>query len=133
MNEPHERLSTADVVVAGRERAAKDGDDREAPQGLLAPQEAGELRAQWDQIQAGFVDEPHACDISPGMLAACAESARTVGCDISLRTADAERLLSPESTVAEVSGIKVPRLAVAPGADPAGLVIAALRTADSGQ
>jgi ubiquinone/menaquinone biosynthesis C-methylase UbiE len=41
---------------------------------------------------AGFVREPHACDISPGMLAACAESARTVGCDLSLRTADAERL-----------------------------------------
>jgi ubiquinone/menaquinone biosynthesis C-methylase UbiE len=41
---------------------------------------------------AGFVDEPHACDISPGMLAACAESARTVGCDISLRTGDAEGL-----------------------------------------
>jgi len=41
---------------------------------------------------AGFVDEPHGCDISPGMLEACAESARTVGCDVSLRTADAERL-----------------------------------------
>lgn len=41
---------------------------------------------------AGFVGEAHACDISPGMLAACAESARTVGCDISLRTGDAERL-----------------------------------------
>lgn len=42
--------------------------------------------------QAGFVGEAHACDISPGMLAACAESARSVGCDISLRTADAEGL-----------------------------------------
>lgn len=42
--------------------------------------------------QAGYVGEPHACDISTGMLAACAESARTVGCDISLRTTDAERL-----------------------------------------
>jgi ubiquinone/menaquinone biosynthesis C-methylase UbiE len=41
---------------------------------------------------AGFVREPHACDISPGMLAICAESARTVGCDVSLRTADAELL-----------------------------------------
>ncbi len=41
---------------------------------------------------AGFVGEAHGCDVSPGMLAACAESARTVGCDISLRTADAERL-----------------------------------------
>jgi ubiquinone/menaquinone biosynthesis C-methylase UbiE len=42
--------------------------------------------------QAGFVGEVHGCDISPGMLAVCAESARRVGCDISLRTADAERL-----------------------------------------
>lgn len=41
---------------------------------------------------AGFVGEPHACDISPGMLAVCADTARSVGCDISLRTADAERL-----------------------------------------
>jgi ubiquinone/menaquinone biosynthesis C-methylase UbiE len=42
--------------------------------------------------QAGFVKEAHACDISPGMLAVCAESARRIGCDLSLRTADAERL-----------------------------------------
>jgi ubiquinone/menaquinone biosynthesis C-methylase UbiE len=42
--------------------------------------------------QAGFVGEAHGCDISPGMLAICAESARRVGCDVSLRTADAERL-----------------------------------------
>lgn len=41
---------------------------------------------------AGFVEEPHACDISPGMLAVCAESARRVGCDLQLRVADAERL-----------------------------------------
>jgi ubiquinone/menaquinone biosynthesis C-methylase UbiE len=41
---------------------------------------------------AGFVGEPHACDLSPGMLSACAESARRVGCDLSVRTADAERL-----------------------------------------
>jgi ubiquinone/menaquinone biosynthesis C-methylase UbiE len=42
--------------------------------------------------QAGFVEEPHACDISPGMTAACLASARMIGCDIRLRTADAERL-----------------------------------------
>jgi ubiquinone/menaquinone biosynthesis C-methylase UbiE len=41
---------------------------------------------------AGFVGEAHACDISPGMLATCAESARAIGCDISLRTGDAEAL-----------------------------------------
>jgi ubiquinone/menaquinone biosynthesis C-methylase UbiE len=42
--------------------------------------------------QAGLVEEAHACDISPGMLAACAENARRIGCDIRLRTADAESL-----------------------------------------
>jgi ubiquinone/menaquinone biosynthesis C-methylase UbiE len=42
--------------------------------------------------QAGFVGEAHACDLSPAMLAVCAESARRVGCDIRLRTADAEAL-----------------------------------------
>jgi ubiquinone/menaquinone biosynthesis C-methylase UbiE len=42
--------------------------------------------------QAGYVGEAHACDISPGMLAVCAESARSVGCDVRLRVADAENL-----------------------------------------
>jgi ubiquinone/menaquinone biosynthesis C-methylase UbiE len=42
--------------------------------------------------QAGFVGEAHACDISPGMVAVCAESARTIGCDARLRVADAEHL-----------------------------------------
>lgn len=42
--------------------------------------------------QAGYVEEPHATDISPGMLAVCAENARRLGCDVRLRTADAERL-----------------------------------------
>ena len=42
--------------------------------------------------QAGFVGEAHACDISPGMAAVCAESARSIGCDVRLRVADAEAL-----------------------------------------
>jgi ubiquinone/menaquinone biosynthesis C-methylase UbiE len=42
--------------------------------------------------QAGFVEEPHGCDLSPGMLAACAENARRIGCDVRLRTGDAEDL-----------------------------------------
>lgn len=40
----------------------------------------------------GFVAEAHATDISPGMLAVCAESARRIGCDLRVRTGDAERL-----------------------------------------
>jgi SAM-dependent methyltransferase len=42
--------------------------------------------------QCGYVGEPNGCDISPGMLEACGENARRLGCEIGLRTADAERL-----------------------------------------
>jgi ubiquinone/menaquinone biosynthesis C-methylase UbiE len=42
--------------------------------------------------QAGFVGEAHATDISPGMLRACAETAQVIGCDLRVRTADAECL-----------------------------------------
>ena len=42
--------------------------------------------------QAGYVKEAHATDISPGMLEACGENAQRLGCDIRLRTADAEGL-----------------------------------------
>jgi SAM-dependent methyltransferase len=42
--------------------------------------------------QAGFVGEAHACDISPGMVAVCLESARTIGCDVRAKVADAECL-----------------------------------------
>jgi ubiquinone/menaquinone biosynthesis C-methylase UbiE len=42
--------------------------------------------------RAGFVGEAHACDISPGMVAVCAESARSIGCDARLKVADVERL-----------------------------------------
>jgi SAM-dependent methyltransferase len=48
--------------------------------------------------QAGFVGEAHACDISPGMVAVCAESARAIGCDASLRVADAEHLPYEDET-----------------------------------
>jgi serine kinase of HPr protein (carbohydrate metabolism regulator) len=60
------------------------------------------------------------------------EPLAAVGLVIDLAAADAERLPEPGSAVTEVAGIALPRLAVAPGEDPAGLVIAALRTADSG-
>ncbi len=46
--------------------------------------------------------------------------------------ADSERLPARESTVTEVAGVVLPRLAVAPATDPFGLVHAALRTKDSG-
>ena len=42
--------------------------------------------------KAGYVEEAHATDISPGMLSVCAESARRIGCDLRTQTADAEGL-----------------------------------------
>jgi ubiquinone/menaquinone biosynthesis C-methylase UbiE len=54
--------------------------------------------------QAGFVGEAHGCDLSPGMLAACAENARVIGCDVRLRTGDAERLPYPDGSFDLVVG-----------------------------
>ena len=61
------------------------------------------------------------------------EPVAAVGLVVDLGAADVERLPGRESAVTEVAGIARPRLAVAPGQDPFGLVIAALRTEDSGQ
>jgi serine kinase of HPr protein (carbohydrate metabolism regulator) len=60
------------------------------------------------------------------------EPLAAVGLVIDLAAADAERLPPRETAVTEVAGIALPRLAVAPGVEAASLVIAALRTADSG-
>jgi len=46
--------------------------------------------------------------------------------------ADAERLPAPSSAVAELAGIVLPRLGVAPSQDPFQLLITALQTPDSG-
>ena len=54
--------------------------------------------------QAGFADRPHGCDLSPGMLAACAENARRIGCDIGLETGDAEALPFPDGSFDLVVG-----------------------------
>jgi serine kinase of HPr protein (carbohydrate metabolism regulator) len=61
------------------------------------------------------------------------EPVAVVGLVVDLGAADAERLPAPESAVAEVAGVPLPRLAVAPGMDPIRLVYAALRTHDSGR
>jgi len=53
---------------------------------------------------AGFVGEAHATDISPGMLAACVESARMLGADIRARTADAGELPYPDGAFDLVVG-----------------------------
>jgi ubiquinone/menaquinone biosynthesis C-methylase UbiE len=46
--------------------------------------------------QSGYVGEAHATDLSPGMLAVCAENARRIGCDLRIRMADAEALPYPD-------------------------------------
>jgi serine kinase of HPr protein (carbohydrate metabolism regulator) len=60
------------------------------------------------------------------------EPVALIGLVVDLAAGDAARLPPPESAVAEVAGVTLPRLAVAPGMDPFGSVIAALRTEDSG-
>lgn len=54
--------------------------------------------------QAGYVEEPHATDISPGMVRACLENARRLGCDLRARTADAEALPYPDASFDLVLG-----------------------------
>ncbi len=54
--------------------------------------------------KAGLVEEAHGCDLSPGMLAVAAENARTIGCDVRLRTADAEQLPFEDETFDLVVG-----------------------------
>ena len=56
------------------------------------------------------------------------EPVAVVGLVIDLAAADAARLPQPESAAAEVAGVRLPRLAAAPGTDPIPLVIAAVRT-----
>ena len=58
------------------------------------------------------------------------EPMAAVGLLVDLAAADAARL--PERTDSSLAGIVLPRLAVAPGADPLQMLIAALRTAESG-
>jgi HPr kinase/phosphorylase len=60
------------------------------------------------------------------------EPMAVVGLVVDLAAADAERLPQRESTVAEVAGVTLPRLAVAEATDPVAAVIAALRTQNSG-
>jgi len=59
------------------------------------------------------------------------EPVARVGLVVDLAAADAARLPPAEASVAEVAGVILPRLAVAPGMDPGPAVFAALRTEDS--
>ncbi len=61
------------------------------------------------------------------------EAIAAVGLVVDLDAGDAERLPRRESATTDIAGIALPRLAVAPRTPPLGLVIAALRTEDSGR
>ena len=61
------------------------------------------------------------------------EPVAVAGLVVDLGADDAERLPGRESAAAEVAGVALPRLAVAPSGTPLPLVIAALRTEDSGR
>ena len=54
--------------------------------------------------QAGFVGEPHAIDISTGMLSVLVENARRIGCNVQVRVGDAERLPYPDDSFDLVVG-----------------------------
>jgi HPr kinase/phosphorylase len=60
------------------------------------------------------------------------ESMAVVGLLVELEAADAARLPQPERRQSFLADVLLPRLSVASGADPLGLVVAALHTADSG-
>lgn len=53
MNRAEEHLSTADFVAGGQGVAREEG-----PGPLLPADLVQELRARWDDVQTGFVDEP---------------------------------------------------------------------------
>jgi DNA helicase TIP49 (TBP-interacting protein) len=61
------------------------------------------------------------------------EAVAVAGLVVDLAAEDAERIPSARSAVTEVAGIRLPRLAVAPGTDPFDPLYAALRTEESGQ
>jgi serine kinase of HPr protein (carbohydrate metabolism regulator) len=60
------------------------------------------------------------------------EPLAVVGLAVDLEAADSERVPAAATAVAEIKGVAIPRLAVAPGADAFACVYAALRTGDSG-
>ena len=61
------------------------------------------------------------------------EPVAAVGLVVDLGVADSERLPDPHTVTTMIAGIPLRRLGVAPVTEPFGVVIAALRTSDSGQ
>ena len=97
------------------------GDDRvhvEAAHGRLLVRPAGTL--------AGLIEIR-----GIGLRRLAYEPVAVVGLVIDLEAPEGERLPEP-ATVVSLAGVTVPRLCAAPGTDPIGMLIAALRTGDSG-
>jgi len=97
------------------------GDDRlhiEAVHGRLLVRPAGTL--------AGLIEIR-----GLGLRRLAYEPVAVVGLVVDLEAPEGERLPEP-TTVTSLAGVTVPRLCAAPGADALGMLIAALRTADSG-
>ena len=59
------------------------------------------------------------------------EPVAAAGLLVDLGASDAARLPAAKSAIAELQGIVLPRLAVAPGVDPVPILLAALNSADS--
>jgi len=59
------------------------------------------------------------------------EPLAVIGLVVDMAATDSERLPTRESAITELDGVALPRLAVAPGEDPFGLLLAALQTPDS--
>jgi len=59
-DEQHDRLGTADLVREADEVDAQDDGDAggSGNEPLFAGQDAERFRGRWQEIQAGFVDEP---------------------------------------------------------------------------
>ena len=98
------------------------GDDRvhlEAANGRLLVRPAGTLAGLIEVRGLGIRRVPF-------------EPVAAVGFVVDLAATGAERLPARESNATELAGIALPRLGVAPGADAFALLIAALRTAESG-
>jgi HPr kinase/phosphorylase len=119
------RLALALIQTAGRDLRFTRlvGDDR-----LHLEAAHGRLLVRPVKALAGLIEVR-----GLGIRRVSYEPLAAVGLLVDLASADAERLPVRESTVTEIAGIIVPRLAVAPETGPLPLVIAALRTTESGQ
>jgi hypothetical protein len=112
-------LALIDAAAAGLLSFARlVGDDRvrlDAQHGRLLVRPAPQLAGLIEVRALGIRALPH-------------EDVAAVGLVVDLAADDAERLPAAAARSVTLSGIVLPRLSVAPGADPYGAVIAALRT-----